>query len=193
MRRYFNIFILAAAFLFPSGRAYAQRDVETFIRGNSLQKIISIYGSPLEREEFDGESGYCTTLRYQDFYVTILHELDRVDGIIIFSDKLCVLSSVIPGGIKVGDDISKYKYFDFTSKVTGKHYEANGFVLLSEPYREYPSKREFNYGILSKGHPYRIRFAVESGIIREILLDFLDDYPQQDIEGETNVGHTITI
>lgn len=190
MRHFLYSLLLASAFLFSSGRLYAQMDVDTIFYGNSLKKITSLFGNPLEREEFDGEGGRYISVKYPDFFATILKD-EGIEGIIIFSDKICVLSSVIPGGIRIGDEMSKYKDFDFTARLTGKHYEANGFIKLSEPYREYPSERIFNYGILSNGIPYRVRFSVEAGVIKEILLDLLDDYPPQDTEEEIIIGQTI--
>lgn len=175
MRHYLYTILLAATFLFSSWNLYAQRDVETFLYGNSLQKITSIFGNPLEKDGFDGDGGYVITVKYNDFYATMLKD-HEVGGIILFTDKLCVLSSAIPGGIKVGDRMSKYSDVDFTSILTGRHYEANGFLKLPEPYKVYPSKRTYNYGILSKGIPYVLRFAVEDGVIKEIYLNYLQDY-----------------
>lgn len=195
MRRLIFTTMLMAAFLLQSGNLYAQRDVDTILHGNPLDKLVSIYGNPLEREDFDGEGGPCTAVRYPDFYATIDREIDRIDGISIFSNELCVLSSLLKGGIQVGDNMSKYKDIDFTMRLTGRHYEGNGLLKLSEPIRIYPSGRVFNYGILSKGVPYRIYFSIEASIIKEIYLEYLQDYPSDEnhteIDADMAEGHSI--
>lgn len=142
-----------------------------------MSKLMKLYGEPLNQEEYDGEDEELhRAVLYPGFLATVEVSSGNLEHIYIWTPDLCVLSSVVPGGIKVGDRVEKYKDVDFSKAVTGKHYESCGFIPLSDTYRShYSADIYYNYGILRRGRPYFLKFATENGIIKEIQLWFPDD------------------
>lgn len=196
MKQLYFFLITAVILLCLSQRAFAQRDVASFLNDNTFEKIIAFYGQPLDQEEYDGEDDERhLALLYQGFRATVGLSSGNLDHIYIWTSDLCVLSSVVPGGIKVGDSVEKYKDVDFSKEVTGKHYESCGFIPMVQTYSSYSSENIFyNYIILSRGRPYILEFATENGIIKEIQLGFpIDPAPDSyyenkaETEAETEV------
>ena len=155
---------------------HAQRDIDYFLSGNSYEKILALYGEPLESREYDGEEGEYIETLYDGFQVTFSKDSKRIEMIIVWDNEFCFLPSVVPGGIKIGDRKSKFDGMDFSLFLSGEHYEDNGFIPLDEPYQSTCTDNIFNYKILSRGKPYCLNFAVQQGIVREIVLYFLTDY-----------------
>ncbi len=176
MKQFYFFLISAVTFFLFCHRASAQIDVDSLLYNNSISKLIQLYGEPIERNEFEGEGGVYITMAYSGIFATICKDNSNLDHIYIWTPDLCVLSSVVPGGIKVGDSVEKYKDIDFSKAVTGKHYESCGFIPLAKPYKSrFSSDIYYNYEILSRGKPYFLKFATENGIIKEIQLWFPDD------------------
>lgn len=173
MKRILALSIATA--VFATASASAQRDVEPLMKGNSLTRITSSFGQPLEFEEFEGDCGRFVSVLYPGFHAT-LYKDGSLSSISIWDNDFRILSTVTPGGIKVGDRISDFQDMDFTALLTGKHYESNGLIPLEKPFVIHPDGRIFNYGILSKGIPFHVFFAVEDGMIREMNICEIDDY-----------------
>lgn len=174
MKRLF-VFLAAFSAMFISQRLSAQVDLSSISEGDGFSKVTELFGQPLEREEYEGECGDYLALRYPGFLITFLKP-DSLESIYIWTKEISVLSSVVPGGIKVGDNVSKFKDIDFSKEVTGKHYEPAGFIPLRSPFRCNSSENiNYNYMILSRAEPFNVMFATENGIIREIRVSHPDD------------------
>lgn len=181
-------FLSLSAALLLSALAFAQTDIDELMYDNSFDKIVRLYGQPLERVEEEGEGGYYIWLTYANFHTVIDQETNSIFGISFWTDDMCVLSSYVRGGIKVGDRASAFKDVDFSRLVTGKHYESCGMIALETPYIN-DCDHFFNYGVLSRGKPYRIDFAVENDIIKAIHVRYLDDDTEPaDYDDEENMS-----
>lgn len=157
---------------------HAQRDIDYFLYDNSYDRVIALYGDPLEYREYEGEGGEYIETLYDGFQITFSKDRKRIEMVIVWSDEFRFLPSVVPGGIKIGDSISNFDGVDFSLILSGEHYETNGLIPLDEPYHSTHTDHLFNYKILSRGKPYCMNFAVQQGIIREIVLYFLTDYTE---------------
>ena len=104
------------------------------MRDKPFDKIVRLYGQPLERVEEEGEGGYYIWLTYANFHTVLDQETNNIFGISFWTDDMCVLSSYVRGGIKVGDRASAFKDVDLSRLVTGKHYESCGIIALETPY-----------------------------------------------------------
>ena len=184
MKRLFAISAVLVA-IFISQRLSAQVDLSSISDGDGFSKVTELFGQPLEREEYEGECGEYLALRYSGFLITFLKP-DSLESIYIWTKEISVLSSVVPGGIKVGDNVSKFKDIDFSKEVTGKHYEPAGFIPLPSPFRCHSSENiNYNYMILSRADPFNVMFATENGIIREMRVSHPDDAYNPDAEENT--------
>ena len=114
--------ILSLAFVCVS--VYAQRDIKT-IEGMSSSQIRSIMGTPKSTdlgESFSDVGIY----EYDDTRFGIMRNNRRnLDFFVTKSSKYCVLSGLIPGGIRVGDDIPKLKDFYFANCAYGRNKASN--------------------------------------------------------------------
>lgn len=198
MKKYLTTSGLVLMALLSSTLAFAQIDVDELMRDKPFDKITELYGQPLERveEEGHGGSGYFMWLTYEDMFVVIDTGEDVISGISFWTDELCVLSSYVEGGIKVGDRVSALKDVDFDLVTYGSHTGRCGLVPLKRAYTRYPSRRLFNYCILSHGSPYRMDFAVEDDIIKEISVAIPEDgldpeiYADEENTGTENRFHS---
>lgn len=169
--------------LCSSPKIFAQIDLSMFATGDCLSKAKELLGDPLGQDEFDGESGEYIELRYPFCLLTLLKPENSFENIFIWDNGVSVLSNIVSGGIKIGDNVSLFKDIDFSKEVTGKHYEENGFIPIPSPQRSFMRADLFyNYKILSHGKPYFVKIATENGVIKEIRVAVpLEEYRDESL------------
>ena len=120
MRRIVTILSLALVCV----SVHAQRDIKT-LEGMTSSQIRTIMGTPKSAdlgESFSDVDIY----EYDDTRFGIMRNNRRnLDFFVTKSSKYCVLSGLIPGGIRVGDDISKLMDFDFANCAYGRNKASN--------------------------------------------------------------------
>ena len=164
----------------------AQVDFSYISDGDSLTKLTAIFGSPLNRFDHEWEDGETyATIEYSGCTATIGLSDNRLDCLIFWTSDIALFPSIVPGGIKVGDNVSKFKDIDFSKEVTGKHYEPAGLIPLRYQSKCNSSDAVYNYGILTHGEPFCVTFATEKGIIKEITVDHPVDAYNPDEEENT--------
>ena len=121
--------ISVATLLFASLICFAQMDIAT-LDGKTPNQIISIIGAP---NVVDTVGHTCSvTLIYGDC-VVFLDEMSEDDGEYRLcgfetdSPSYCILSDLVPGGIRVGDRMSKLQSLDFVNTKYGKGNTQNAF------------------------------------------------------------------
>lgn len=176
MKRLFAMSAVLVAMLISQSLS-AQVDFSYISDGNSLTKLTAIFGQPIDRFEHEWEDGETyATVKYSGCMATIGLSDNRLDCLIFWTSDIALFPSIVPGGIKVGDNVSKFKDIDFSKEVTGKHYEPAGFIPLRSPFRCNSSENiNYNYKILSRAEPFKAKFATENGVIREIMISHPDD------------------
>lgn len=143
--------------------AYAQRDIKT-LEGKTSAQIIQITGTPVSKDL--GE-----TMPDLDMYVfsdtefSIDRNTRKIDAFETKSSKYCILSDMIPDGIKVGDDISKLRGFDFAKSAYGRNKPSNALRNVDRNKFDYPILGNVANFVVYETEYHSIYFAVKDGLI----------------------------
>ncbi len=141
-----------------------------------MEKFIKVFGQPIRQEELDGEGGRYINMYYPSFEAVIYKENGSYscDALTFWGDDFRIMSAVVPSGIKIGDDIALYEYVDFPYLFTGRHFDGKGLRPNKDPW-ESVRGNVYNYQISLEEAFFNIYFAVEDGIIKEIMVAGYDD------------------
>jgi len=161
--------ILLAAVLGLARPCAAQHDLSEFI-GMGPQQILQVLGP---------EGRYVTDYDYPldgvEYPDLVFYFTKGTGHLEIFETKspaVTVLSNFIPGGIRVGDPLSRLRLVDFARTRFGRNKPRNGLRKV-ERYTQILGE-DANYVLFSEEHMY-FCFAVRDGVIRAICLDSRDD------------------
>lgn len=174
------ILICAAALLvFSSVCAYAQTDVRS-LNKVSRQTLVSLLGNPTDKWTVDDywDADHLNSLKKK---VEIC--VDKNGGIIYFyasSNKFCLLSDLFSGGIKVGDNISKVKSYDFVNCKYGKGKAGNALFKESELYNSNASVHKNWYFALHDEYHFIQIQTDDNGIIKKIGVSTHDEWLSSD-------------
>ncbi|MBR5384917.1 MAG: hypothetical protein IK143_03490 [Bacteroidales bacterium] len=114
-------FIFCAIVVLNTISAFSQTDIkDIFFRNPS--EIIAMYGEPVIKDK-GFEYPASLTLAYDD--CVIAYDTDEDDvycpcSFIFYTDRFCILSDYIDGGIKIGDSLEKLLAFDFPATEYGQ-------------------------------------------------------------------------
>ena len=170
---------IAAFLMVASVPVYAQRDIKTLNNKTSSQ-IISLIGEPADMElgeDYENED----KLFYDDSVIIVDNENKSLVYFETSSSTYCILSDLIPGGIKVGVPFSKIQSFDFANTEYGRGKEANGLhndtdISICDQDSDY---------IVFDGEYEKIGFVVKNGRIAAWAYMTAPDYPYPDYD-DTN-------
>ena len=130
-----RILILTAAFL-TAVTAYAQRDIKT-LEGKTGSQITRLTETP-SSTDLGKTFSYLDIYKYKDTEFAIDRDSKTLDSFETTSDKYCVLSNLISGGIKVGDSLSKLQGFNFAKSKYGRNKPSNGLKNVNTSEFRYP-------------------------------------------------------
>ena len=166
---------------------FAQRDIKWFDQ-KTPEQIIAEYGTPTTMDLSGAErSDYmCDFALFYPHFEILLNKFfqdSRQSYIEVFatdSPDFVVLSDIIPGGIRVGDTISKLQSFDFSATKAGRNRPENNLRKeeLECGFGDYPE----HYAVLSLESQW-VGIDAENGIIKSwSLFSKPDDSSEGDIE-----------
>lgn len=122
MKRTITTILVLALVTFAAG---AQTDIKN-IEGKTGTQITRITGTPSSKDLGDSFPDV-DIYEYSDTRFGILRDTKKIDFFVTKSTKYCVLSGLIPGGIRVGDSLSKLRGFDFAGCAYGRGKPSNAF------------------------------------------------------------------
>jgi len=117
-----TLFITLLLFSIAAG---AQTDIKT-LEGKTSSQITRVTGTP-KSTDFGDSFTYVDIYEYSDTRFGINRNSKSLEFFVTKSSKYCVLSGLISGGIRVGDDISKLKNFNFANTAYGRKKSSNAF------------------------------------------------------------------
>lgn len=141
-----------------------------------MEKFIKVFGQPIRQEELDGEGGRYINMYYPSFEAVIYKENGSYscDALTFWGDDFRIMSAVVPSGIKIGDDIALYEHVDFPYLFTGRHFDGKGIRPRKDSWKSERGNL-YNYYINLEESFFIIYFAVDDGIIKEIMVSGFDD------------------
>ena len=158
---------------------FAQRDIKT-LNNKTSDQIVSLIGDPTDMELGEDNENE-DKLIYDDSRIIVDNENKSLVYFETSSSAYCILSNLIPGGIKVGDPLSKIKSFDFANTEYGRGKEANG--LKEETHIRICGQ---NSSYVAYRYEYEwIGFVVKNGRIAAWAFLTAPDYPYPDYD-DTN-------
>ena len=120
MKKYIIILIT----LFLPLAAFAQRNIKTF-EGKTTSAVTDLIGRPLVLLEGDDTTEDADILTYQDTRLAIYKNTRGLDFFETTSNKYCIFSHLISGGIKVGDSLTRLQSIDFAKTAYGRSKSSN--------------------------------------------------------------------
>jgi hypothetical protein len=117
-------YIIILITLFLPLAAFAQRDIKTF-EGKTTSALTDMIGSPLVLLEGDDTTEDADILTYQDTRLAIYKNTRGLDFFETTSNKYCIFSNLISGGIKVGDSFARLQSIDFAQTAYGRSKSSN--------------------------------------------------------------------
>jgi len=166
MKKFFTAIMIATITSFVT---YAQIDVKT-LNGMSDEQIRQTFGEP-KNYTFDGPDGYCHFYYYPHVTIVQTDQGRALEAFWTDSPDYCILTKYIPGGIKVGDPITKLQAVDFSKVDYGRNNPKNALT-----FRPNTPENRHNYIVFQEEY-YHVSFRVENGIIIKWLFDIYNDYP----------------
>lgn len=120
-------------------------------------------GQPLSKELGDEDFPEYDILSFRDTRLGI----DRdTRGLVFFettSNKYCVLSNLVSGGIKVGDNIARLHSVDFAASAYGRNKSCNGLKVVNT-YDYQIFGHDANY-VVYDSELCSVLFAIENNVV----------------------------
>ena len=143
-------------------------------------EIIALYGSP---EQIDNGLSYTAqkTLVYPDFMIFYNEDASggyKLNGFTFSSNRFCIFSDYLGGGIKIGDSLERLQSIDFVHTPYGRGREGNALV---------PSENNW-FHVYEMENAY-FGFKVENGYITKIYYTELEDCNPNDINPNSPFGN----
>ena len=132
-------------------------------------EIIALYGSP---EQIDNGLSYTAqkTLVYPDFMIFYNEDASggyTLNGFTFSSNRFCIFSDYLEGGIKIGDSLERLQSIDFVHTPYGRDNQKNALRSVNN----------FNYYKVYSDEYYFFYFKIENGVITEIQFTSKQDIP----------------
>ena len=164
--------LLGASFV-----ANAQIDIAT-LEGLTTAQITDLVGQPLRIIDVDMDPDL-DQIDYKDTQIFQRRTSNSLDYIHTTSDRFCVLSNLVEGGIKVGDSLEKLKAIDFAKTEYGRGKLGNRLQEFNRFEWEIGG-HTVNYWIFSQ-ECERIFLAVSDGIVKAWSYNPVEDATGYDL------------
>lgn len=166
MKKFLTIF---AALVLATATMSAQTDIKTLNKVGQTA-ILKALGNPAEKwgvTDMDGYPCLGSHTRYgygpSGCYLIINPKTKELRYFDTESPKYCILSDVVPGGIKVGTKLSDLQKIDFSKTKYGRNNPKNGLMLADQQSSTTSDKRYTIYGSEYKRISLRVSFGVVTG------------------------------
>lgn len=144
----------------------AQTDIKKLNKATKTT-IVKLLGNTTEKWDFTDIDHYPCIGRHtkngygpSGCYLIISPKDNSIDFFDTGSSRYCVLSDIVPGGIKVGSKIADLQKIDFSKTRYGRNKRANNLMLVSESGSE---KTYTIYGTEYKRISLRVSLGVVTG------------------------------
>lgn len=157
-----RLFILTTLILVTCA-AHAQRDIKT-LEGKTSSQITKLTGTP-SSTDLGKTFSYLDIYEYKDTKFAIDRDSKTIDSFETTSNKYCILSDLISGGIKVGDCLSKLQGFDFARSKYGRNKSSNALKNVNTSEFRYPIFGNMANYVVNESEYETIFFSVKNGKI----------------------------
>lgn len=166
MKRFAHISVFTLLLILPCLQAFAQKDIKVLDQASDAA-IRSTFGAPKEMiRGYDNDFCYY----YSDCSFSLAADSRALVSFQTESPKYCILTNLVSGGIRVGDNIAKLKRIDWSKTTYGRNKPGNNLKQLPEEPNEY---------IIFEDEIQSVYITVKNGYITFWLLDTKEEFPYE--------------
>ena len=165
-----RIIITAIAALFVTAFTASAQKFETF-SGKTPEKVKQQYGTPVLEDAYSMSESYL--LKYKDFSITFAQGSNYIEEFRTDNKKFIFLSSVLGGGVKVGDKVSKLSSIPL-SKLKNKSGNKIKTPKFEVDLGDGNATKNATH-VLFEEESERYYFYAENGVIKIILFETFEN------------------